>query len=47
MPIFLGITLDTERREIRLPEQKLEELKALLSTWKSTKTCRKQELLFL
>ena len=27
---FLGIALDTEHREIRLPEQKLEELKALI-----------------
>ena len=32
---FLGIALDTEHREICLPEQKLEELKALIRLWKS------------
>ena len=44
---FLGIALDTEHREIRLPEQKLEELKALIRLWKSKKACRKRELLSL
>ena len=30
---FLGITLDTERMEIRLPEDKLTRIQQLLTTW--------------
>ena len=45
--MFLGIILDTQRRETRLPEKKLDELKALLSTWRLKKACRKCELLSL
>ena len=44
---FLGITLDTELREIRLPEKKLEDLKSLLGMWKTKKACKKRELLSL
>ena len=31
---FLGITLDTQRQEIRLPEKKLQQLKSLVTTWR-------------
>ena len=44
---FLCIILDTTRGEIRLPEQKLEELKQLISTWRDKQACKKRELLSL
>ena len=44
---FLCIILDTTRGEIRLPEQKLEELKQLISTWRDKRACKKRELLSL
>ena len=44
---FLGITLDTTRGEIWLPEQKLEELKQLISKWRDKRACKKRELLSL
>ena len=44
---FLGITLDTQRQEIRLPEEKLQELKSLVTTWRDRKACKKRELLSL
>lgn len=45
--VFLGIMLDTNKREISLPEQKLEDLKALVSVWKSKSSCTKRDLLSL
>ena len=44
---FLGITLDTERQEIRLPQNKTQELRSLLATWSQKGNCRKRELLSL
>ena len=41
------IELETERRDIRLPGWKLEELKSLIGRWKTKKACRKRELLSL
>ena len=44
---FLGILLDTVRFEIRLPEDKLVRLRALLSEWQGKKACTKRQLLSL
>ncbi len=41
---FLGIEIDSEKGEARLPQDKLAELKALLSKWRSRKCCRRREL---
>ena len=45
--ILLGIVLDTPKLEIRLPSDKMEELKKLISEWKSKRSCTKRELLCL
>lgn len=45
--IFLGIILDTLKLEIRLPTDKLEELKKLIMEWKRKQSCTKRELLCL
>ena len=44
---FLGILLDTNRMELRLPQEKLGELKDLISKWLTRKAGRKRELLSL
>ena len=44
---FLGIVLDTIKREIRLPEDKLVRLKDMLQRWEHKKSCTKRELLSL
>ena len=44
---FLGITLDTMKQEIRLPPQKITQLKQLLSSWRHRKRGKKRELLSL
>lgn len=44
---FLGMELDSIALEIRLPKDKLENLKALLLTWRGRKACRKREMLSL
>ena len=44
---FLGMELDTEALEIRLPQTKLQQLKASLLAWRGRKVCRKRELLAL
>ena len=41
---FLGIEIDSERQVLRLPQEKLAALKALILTWRSRKWCRKVEL---
>ena len=43
---FLGITIDTVRQELRLPDDKLERLKTLLATWTPSKgdSCTRKEL---
>ena len=42
---FLGIVLDTEAMELRLPDEKVTQLKGLLEEWLVKKSCRKRELL--
>ena len=42
--IFLGILLDTEQLEARLPPEKLAQIKAELVSWLTKKTCTKREL---
>lgn len=41
---FLGFEVDSNAMEVRLPRSKLLELKELLATWQSRRTCRKKEL---
>ena len=43
--IFLGILIDTQRMELRLPDEKLRELKSLISKWLSKRTGKKREVL--
>ena len=42
---FLGIELDSNAMEVRLPEQKLIRLHKLLISWRSHKACKKRGLL--
>ena len=42
---FLGIVLDTEKGEIRLPEEKMKELTTLIKEWLNRKHCKKRALL--
>jgi hypothetical protein len=44
---FLGISLDTEAMELRLPEEKLRRLKTLTQQWKTKRSCTKRDLLSL
>ena len=44
---FLGMELDSEALEIRLPEDKLEKLRSLLADWKGRKAGKKRDLLSL
>lgn len=44
---FLGLQLDTEKMEVRLPEDKMSRLKQLLAEWRTRRTCTKRELLSL
>lgn len=44
---FLGIVLDTQKLEIRLPSDKLEELGKLVVEWKGKGACTKRDLLSL
>ena len=41
---FLGFEVDSNALEVRLPRSNLLELKELLATWQSRRTCRKKEL---
>lgn len=41
---FLGIVIDTAADELRLPAEKLEYLRGLLSDWGDRKTCSRREL---
>ncbi len=43
----LGLELDTEALEIRLPPEKLQRIRASLASWRGRKACRKRELLSL
>ena len=42
---FLGLELDSEAQEVRLPREKLSQLLSLLHAWRGRKACRKRELL--
>ena len=44
---FLGLELDTEKLEMRLPQDKLHNLLEALASWRGRKACRKRELLSL
>ena len=44
---FLGLELDSEAQEVRLPREKLSQLLSLLHAWRGRKACRKRELLSL
>ncbi len=44
---FLGIVLDTQRLEVRLPEQKAQQLQVLVEQWSRKRACRKKEMLSL
>ena len=44
---FLGIILDSERMEVRLPADKLDRIKGLLTTWLDKKKATKREILSL
>ena len=44
---FLGVTLDTLRMVIRLPQDKFDAIQQALPTWLSCTSCRKRELLSL
>ncbi len=41
---FLGIELDTNNMEIRLPREKLTELRTTVKRWRGMKSCRKRDL---
>ena len=41
---FLGIEIDTQKGELRLPKEKLERLVSLLATWGDRKACTLKEL---
>ena len=45
--VFLGIELDTDCMQLRLPEDKLAQLTELLKRWRAKKCCKKRELLSL
>ena len=45
--LFLGIVLDTDQMEIRLPSDKLTKTLALLQTWLPKKKATKREILSL
>ena len=42
--VFLGIEVDTITRQLRLPLDKLSNLKELLGKWRGKKACRKRSL---
>ena len=44
---FLGIILDSERMEVRLPDDKLARIQGLLATWLDKKKATKREILSL
>ena len=42
---FLGLTIDTLQRQVRISEEKMVELRTELVEWKNRKKCKKRELL--
>ncbi len=43
--VFLGIELDSEAMELRLPNEKIEEIKLLIAQWKRKRAAKKRQLL--
>ncbi len=43
--VFLGMELDSEKLEIRLPQEKLDRLRSTLRGVRGMKACRKRQLL--
>ena len=43
--MFFGILTDTIRRELRLPQEKLDRLRLQINGWLQKKKCTKKELL--
>ena len=43
--MFLGMELDSEKLQIRLPGEKLGKMRAILRSWRGMKSCRKRDLL--
>ena len=41
---FLGIEMDTQNSTLRLPKDKVQELKSLIATWSQRKSCTKRDL---
>ncbi len=41
---FLGLEIDTVAMEVRLPQDKLKEFKALVKRWRGMKSCRRRDL---
>ncbi len=44
---FIGILIDTVSFELRLPDEKIQRLRALLERWQSKRSCRRKELKLL
>ena len=42
--VFIGIEFDTMSMELRLPEEKLGHLQALITSWRGRKSCQRKEL---
>ena len=42
--VFLGIEFDSMSMELKLPEEKLEHLQALITSWRGRKSCQQKEL---
>ena len=42
--IILGVELDSERLQLRLPQDKLDKLRELVATWRKRRACTKREL---
>ena len=45
--VFLGVELDTEAQELRLPGEKLSHLRSIITAWRNKKSCTKRDLLSL
>ena len=45
--VFLGITLDTIRMEVRLPKEKLHRIQTMIQDWLGKKSATKREILSL
>ena len=41
---FLGLEIDTVKMEVRLPQEKLKEMRSTLKRWRGMKSCRRRDL---